>query len=49
MHSYLDKLATLAVVAFTLLIVDLDFSNQGRDSSPRSWKNASIFPRHSTY
>ena len=47
MHSFFDKFTTLAVAAFALLIVALDFSNQGRDSSPRSYRNASIPVRHS--
>ena len=45
MHSFFDKFTTLAVAAFALLIVGL--ATRARDSSPRSWKNASIFPRHS--
>ena len=47
MHSYLDKLVTLAVVAFTLLVVGL--ATRGRDSSPRSYRNACIPVRRSTY
>ena len=50
----LINFATLAVAAFTLLIMALDFSHQGRDSSAHQYESASTFvldspPSRSSY